>query len=193
MAFYSPGPGSASRLGKQIKLITRYLDTNGDGTGTKNAIADYSGAQEIFYIQPPAGDIYRIAKLLILVSGKKSSFDTDVYGSVPALTNGIGMRIQDDSGTIVDLTDGLTVKRNGQWGRLTHKTELYEGSHGSSNSYFRVECTFAKFGQFMRLVGNNNERLEITVNDDFTDSSSSDALVDHIFCVHGYEEYPAEE
>ena len=32
------------------KPFFRYLDTNGNGTGTENAIGNYSGAEEIFYI-----------------------------------------------------------------------------------------------------------------------------------------------
>jgi hypothetical protein len=190
MSNYQPGPGEG-RLGKQLKLISRHLDAAGNGTGNKNFVADYSGAQEIAYIQPPAGKIYRIARMLVLVSGRASSFKTDTYGSVPVLANGVQVRTQDDSGTIVDFTDGVPIDTNGCWGRLCFDSELYSDIAGT-DTYLRVRWTFDKSGQQIRLVGDNNERLEVLLNDDFTDAGGVDALSKHHFLVQGYEEDPAE-
>ena len=61
---------SISSTGTQKSLLARYLDTNGDGTGTKTAVGEYHDAgdgQEIFYIQPPAGTIYRISRMIPFV------------------------------------------------------------------------------------------------------------------------------
>ena len=190
MSTYQPGPGEG-RLGKQLKLISRHLDAAGNGTGNKNFVADYSGAQEIAYIQPPAGKIYRIARMLVLVSGKATNFNPDNYGSANPLTTGVQVRIQDNSGTIVDLTDGLPVKTNGCWGRVCFDAKIYENISSNLDNYLRVRWTFAASGQQIRLIGDNNERLEVILNDDFTVPASSPLSKQH-FVVQGFEEDPAE-
>jgi len=194
MSSYQPGPGE-SRLGKQLKIISRHLDTDGDGTGTKNAIGDYSATPEIFYIQPPAGEIYRITRMMVLIRGAKSTFYTDSYGSRTELSTGVEIRTQDDSGTIVNLTDNVPIKTNGNWGRFCYDSEVYAADQGNTNTYLRVRWTFEKSGQQIRLVGNNNERLEVVLNDNFSLASGggNNALVEHYFVVQGFEEDPAEE
>lgn len=180
----SSGPGS-SGYGIVPTPIYRHLDTNGDGSGTKNAIGDYSSTAEIFYIQPPAGQIFRLTRMMVLISGRAPSVKTDTYGSVPTLSNGVQTRVQDDSGTIIDLVDGLNVKTNGCWGRLCFDSELYT-STANTDSYVRVRWTFEKAGYPIRLVGDRNERLEVVLNDDFTDGGSADALALNYFHVQGY-------
>ena len=64
------------------KNISRFLDTNGNGTGTKNANGNYSGAAEIFYIQPPAGSRYQINRLIVEVEDAAGMIATE-YGSSP--------------------------------------------------------------------------------------------------------------
>lgn len=196
MSASQPGRGD-DRLGHQLKLISRHLDSNGDGTGNKNFIANYSAGgvdpvgQEIAFIQPPAGKIYRIARMLVLISGKDTNFKTDQYGSVDPLVTGVQIRIQDDSGTVNDLTDGLPIQTNGCWARVAYNSRFYGNVSSNLNDYLRVRWTFENAGQQIRLIGDRNERLEAVFSDDFTDPASS-PLVKHYFMVQGYEEDPAE-
>lgn len=190
MSASQPGPAEG-RLGHQLKILSRHLDDIGNGTGNKDFIADYSGAQEIAFIQPPAGKIYRISRLLVLVSGQANSFKTDNYGSIPELTNGIIVRTQDDSGTIVNFTDNIPIKTNGDWGGKCFDAEIYTAG-ATNDTYLRVRWTFAASGQQIRLIGDRNERFEICLNDDFTNGGGGSAITKQHFMVQGYEEDPAE-
>ncbi len=152
MSASQPGRGN-DRLGHQLKLISRHLDSNGDGTGNKNFIANYSAGgvdpvgQEIAFIQPPAGKIYRIARMLVLISGKDTNFKTDQYGSADPLVTGVQIRIQDDSGTVNDLTDGLPIQTNGCWARVAYDSRFYGNVSSNLNDYLRVRWTFENAGQ----------------------------------------------
>jgi hypothetical protein len=152
------GPGSTG-FGTIPTIFSKHLDTNGDGTGTKNAIGDYSATPEIFYIQPSSTEIIRVWRMMVLVSGPKGRFYTDSYGSRDMLTNGVQIRAQDDSGTLIDFTDDVTIKTNGEWGQFCYDAEVYAG----------------------------NERLEVVLNDDFSlNNGTSDPLVEQYFVVQGY-------
>ncbi len=183
----SGGP-SPSGYGPVPTPIYQHLDLNGDGSGIKNAIGDYSGTPAIFYFQPAAGTIARITRLIVLVRAPKNSFYTDSYGSVGELTNGVTVRVQDDSGTVVALTNGIPIKTNGNWGHFCFDAEVYPAEVGNNDTYLRVRWTFEKAGYPLRLVGDNNERLEIVLNDNFTGTGPSNALVEHYFHAQGYYE-----
>ena len=179
----SGGPGS-SGYGPVPTPLYRYLDTVGDGTGTKNAIGNYSASEEIFFIQPPANQIFRIVRMIILIGGKASQVKTDHYGSLSALTNGVVVRVQ-NNGTVIDLTDGIPIKTNSAWGGLCYDSEIYS-STSNTDTYNRVRWTFERAGYPIRLDGSLNQRLEVVLNDDFTHAGGTDALTSHYFMVQGY-------
>jgi hypothetical protein len=148
----------------------RFLDTNGDGTGTKSAIGDYSSGAEIFYIQPPAGTVYRIARMIVYIEDD-AVFNSDGYAAIaaPGLSTGIQVRVQDDSGTLNDMTDGLPVKQNMQWKRFCYDIKVSEfGAPPAGNESMAVRWTFNKAGPYIRLNGNKNERLEVVLNDNLS-------------------------
>ena len=165
--------------GSQKVHLARFLDTAGDGSGGKNATADFSAASAIFSIQPSAGVSYRITRLLIAI-GDGNGFNASGYGAGAALVTGIQVRVQDDSGTIVDLTDGVLVKSNEGWGHHCFDVSWKEFGVTPANEIVNVRWTFAKSGQQLRLVGSNNERLEVVLKDDLT------GLISHHFKVNGY-------
>lgn len=180
------GP-SVSGYGPVAEIFSRHLDTDGDGTGTKNAIGDYSSTPEIFYIQPAATQIFRVYRMLVLIRGPKAKFLTDNYGSRIQLTNGIIIRTQDDSGTLINLSDDVPIRTNGNWARMCFDSFIYEAGSGGTDTYLRVRWTFSQAGYPIRLNGANNERLEIVLNDDFTlNTSGSDPLVEHYYVAQGY-------
>ncbi len=166
-----------STTGPQKIRLDRFLDTNGDGSGANLVTGDYSSAEEIFYIQPSAGEAFRVARIIIYIEDT-GSFDSGSYGNGLALANGIQVRVQNDGGTIADMTAGLPVKTNTQWGRMCY--DIKTSNFGSGNEAMGVRWTFTAGGQFVRLDGDNNERLEVVVNDDFS------SLVDHSFLVQGF-------
>ena len=64
-----------------VTPLFRYLDTDGDGTGTKDASVDYSGSPETeLFIAPPSGKIYTINQMLISIVDT-GAFDAGDYGN----------------------------------------------------------------------------------------------------------------
>lgn len=170
--------------GSQQTLISQFLDTNGNGTGTINANGNYSGAADIFYIQPLSTDVYRISSLTIQIEDSLNSFDTNTYGGATALSNGITLRVVNDSQTVLDVAGGQTINDNAEWLSLAKESQLLQGQ--STGEVLRLFIDFDGYGQQIRLDGANNERLELTVNDDLT------GLLSHTFFVRGYKETVSE-
>jgi hypothetical protein len=156
--------------------LYRNLDTNGDGTGSKDATGDYSSTAAVFYIQPPTEKIYLIERMIVHVEDS-GSFDSGAYGNGITLTNGIVVRISDDSGVIVDLTDGMPILSNGSWVRQCYDVQVHP--FGSGNEHMGVRWTFRKAGQPLKLVGEKTQKLEIVLNDNFS------GLVGHQFQIQG--------
>jgi hypothetical protein len=179
---------SPSQDGGQNLILTRFLDTNGDGTGTKNANADYSGTGgDIFYIQPPAGTVYRLYRMIVHYEDTQGMTATE-YGNLgSALGVGIIVRVQDGSGTISNLTDGIPITTNADWSRFCYDAQLsvWVSSGAPTNDVAQVRWTFAKAGTTIRLDGDQSERLEVVLNDNFA------GLIDHYFHVQGYIEATA--
>ena len=62
MSASQPGPAEG-RLGHQLKILSRHLDDIGNGTGNKDFIADYSGAQHRTLASAQAGpDFHQYSK-----------------------------------------------------------------------------------------------------------------------------------
>jgi len=180
------GPGS-SGYGPVPTPLYRVLDTNGDGSGTDNANGDYSSSEEIFYIQPPAGQIFRLERMLIFMRMKKGDFNFDQYGKDQVLSTGISVRVQNDSETIIDLTNGIPIKRFGDWIRVCFDVDPAGGDINqdyNEDVMVGARWTFSKAGYPIRLVGDNNERLEVVLNDDFRTSTRE--IDEHYFMIQGY-------
>ncbi len=179
LSVVSASDQSAVNAKPPASLIRRFLDVDGDGTGVNDAIGDYSrmAEAEAFYIQPPAGTIYIIERMIVFVEDA-GTFDSGSYGNGITLATGVVVRIQNDSGTLHDLTAGIAIKTNPQWGQCCYDAVV--SKYGSGNESLSVRWTFAKGGYPLRLIGDNNERLEILLHDDFTD------LVQHTFKIEGY-------
>lgn len=165
--------------GADRNILTRFLDTDGDGGGTKNANSNYSGAAEIFYIQPGAGEIYEINRLIVTITDT-NGMQYEEYGNLgAALTNGITVRVQNDSGTLFDLTDGVPVKTNALWGAHCFDVEIKDA--GTGIDYCEARWSFIKSGVPIYLDGDDNQRLEVVLNDDLS------GLLSHYYKVDGYE------
>jgi hypothetical protein len=158
--------------------IIRFLDTNGNGTGTKNAIGDYSVTPVPFFIMPPAGRVYIVTQFIVQVSDA-GGFGQAVYASLAnPLTNGLLIAAYRGSTLVLDLTDGIPVQYNDQFWHLSPRTELVAFAGGVNS----LVCTFdsTDFGTAFSLNGSQGDKLQVTCRDNFT------ALVDQTFIVHGY-------
>lgn len=178
------GQPTGSGYGPVPTPLYKFLTMDGDGA-TKNANGDYSAqglGEKCFFIQPPAGQIYRITRMMVLVRDGRANFRPDHYGELPELANGIQVKVTGgiNQDVLVDLTDGLPVKTNGNWGKVCYDSEIYPSEQGTDDSYLKVRWTFERAGYPIRLVGDNSERLGVFLSDDLSD------LVEHHFHIQGY-------
>lgn len=156
----------------------RFLDTNGDGTGTKNATGNYASAADDFYLQHPANAVTKcyLHRMIIHIADSANP-SADVYGNLAAaLTNGIQFLVLDANGdTFRDLTDGEPVKSNAEYGKFCFDVEL--DSFGSGADFIQIRWTFEKAGLPIQL--SPGWSFVARVNDDLT------GLIDHYFNLQG--------
>ncbi len=156
-------------------IFSRFLDTNGDGTGTKNAVGNYSSTATPFYIQPAANQTFYLARMLITVRDS-GAFDAEEYGNGIALTNGITVTIHhDEHGELYDLTDGEPIKSNTDWGTRCYDVDVK--TWGTGDEVLLGRWTFEKAGE--PLVLNAPRSLRVNLNDNLS------GLVGHYFVVQG--------
>ncbi len=169
-------------------ILSRMLDTVGDGSGTKIATANYASATE-FKIAPPADKAYAITRLLVHVADT-GNLDPDAYGVGITLTNGIKVEVRDGSGLVYSLTDtDLPVKKNADWGSYSFDTAaLNYGAAGPTIEHYHVRWSFFKsdepnspFGETSNIIlfGTDDTYFAVTLEDNFT------GLDYHTFCVQG--------
>ena len=158
------------------RYVYRYLDTVGDGTGTKNANGNYSSTAQDFRINAPTQGMYCLERMIVHIRDA-ANMSADEYGNLnSALTNGVTVAVYNDDTLDCDLVDGLPIKANADWGRVCYDSEPL--SYGSGDDFIRVRWTFAKAGQPIYLFDDWNLRVEL--NDSFT------GLVEHYFMVQGF-------
>ena len=123
--------------GKERTKIMQFLDTLGDGSGTKTISADYSSTPGVFKIRPARlsdaipSEVYRIQALRLVI--EDTGIAADKYGGLAALTNGLQLRVMNSAGVKQDLLGGLTIKRHSDWARLG---EVRETTTGTANFVF---------------------------------------------------------
>lgn len=162
-----------STVGNQIARVNvplfRYLDTVGNGSGTKNATGDYSGAAERFLIAPALDEIF-LVEHLILVLEAEATLDNSSFGRfVLPLTNGIFFRVRDLNDTVVtDLTDGVPVKTTFDFAKYGIDARYH--AFGEANDQWVVKWDLVDSGQPLILDGRADYRhnLNMELNDDFS-------------------------
>lgn len=158
------------------EAIYRFLDTNGDGTGTQNAIGDYSVTPEEFYFQPELDtDVHR---LIIHMEDTTGANAVD-YGNITGgLTNGYTLRVLDTAqAEVTDLCDNTVIQTNAGIGRFCYDVDLK--TWGAGNEFIQARWTFARAGHPLFIAA--GYRLSITFNDDLT------GLIEHFFMIQGYQ------
>lgn len=157
--------------------LIRFLDTNGDGTGVKNAIGNYAVTAEEFFIQPPAGVVYVITEFLIHLADA-ANFSVTGFGSRTALTNGIIMQTKRGAMVVLDLNDGIIPLTNPQLLHLSHRAQILDFPGGGNS--MTISFSVLDFQVPLILDGAMDDALVVTLHDDF---STQD---DFHFIVHGY-------
>lgn len=165
-------------FGRVDKEIYRFLDTVGDGSGTKNANGNYSnsGGQNFLYVasDPVPSVLWR---LIVNIRDGGGGFSADGYGGLAALSNGITISVRDSGGgVLLNITDDVPIQSNGDWARFCFDTGVDD--FGSGDDFLKVRWTFANSGR--PLILNPGERFVVNLADDLT------GLTSHYFNLQGF-------
>lgn len=161
------------------KELYRFLDTNGDGSGSINGAVDGSVTPVTLKIKPGVGEGYHIYRMIIHIRSGRVGFDADSYGNLNALTNGIEINIHNsaDDSVMVRLCGGFHVRNNAQWGRLCYDVIADDFGFGFGDRFVTVRWTFSKSGQPLKL--SEDEYLAVTISDNLSN------LTEHSFMAQG--------
>lgn len=158
------------------RLLYRFLDTNGDGTGETNAIGDYSSTAQIFKCVAQDDAEYTEVHRLIVSVEDSGAFDAGAYGNNIALTNGISVFHINSDGYRNEFTNSKPILKNADWAHYCYDVNLV--GFGTGNDTLAVRWTFTKAGK--PLILNKGEVFGVQLNDDFT------GLEQHLFHIQGY-------
>ncbi len=155
--------------------IFRLLDTVGNGTGTTDAIGDYSSTPQSFRISDSTGwgEIHRI----IIMLQDSGSFDMELYGNGLALTNGVRVFLKNGSDEVIQEYTAFPILSNADW--MGHCYDYAHSDIGQGDEVGSIRWTFSKAGQPVIVKFDQGEYLEVYLNDDFT------GLTHHRFTVQG--------
>ncbi len=154
--------------------FSRFLDTVGDGSGTKDANGDFSGAAQDFLITPNNSQYFSIHRLIVEITDA-GPIDAGRYGNNIILTNGITLLLLEGATIITDFTDGMPVFTNATWAKFCY--DVLNTDFGAGDNYVQAHWTFTRGGAPLRLPSGRS--LALRLNDDFT------GLISHTFLVQG--------
>lgn len=161
----------------QVRLedfIAQMLDDDGDGTGETNASANYSSAEEIFFFKPTRHAL--IARMIVHVRDG-GAWRAERYGSIGTLSTGVGVRVSNDDGVVINLDGGERIKSNAAWGHVCYDIRIE--TIGPGETFMSVRWTFEKSGIPLALDPDRGEKLEVTLNDNLSQ------LSEHHFMIQG--------
>lgn len=157
-------------------MISQFLDSLGTGLGVVNIVADFSGASTDFWIEPPAGEVWHINRLMAKIQGS-GTFRPEWYGPTAALTNGIQI-IHQRNGIENNLTGQLPIRNAGEFAAYLFDLKLHD--FGSGDKFITTRWSFSESGVILRLDGDTNDKLIVRVNDNLT------TLSGHKFIAQGH-------
>ena len=162
------------------EAVYRFLDTNGDGTGSIDAAVNGASTNQRFWISPPLGGgvVFALERVIVFLSDS-GSLDSGLYGNGINLGVGQGLLLQKTSrdGTTVlnDLMAGQEIRTNLDWTKYAYDKSPF--SYGSGEEGYAVRWTFSKAGQSLYI--HDDEALSLFVRGNLS------GLNNHTFHVQG--------
>jgi hypothetical protein len=157
--------------------LYRFLDTVGDGTGTKTANADYSVTAAKFRIKAPVNKHYVLYTMTVHIEDNAALTLLGYGASVGPLSNGIDVYIADaNENDIFNLTDDVKIKSNPQWMRVAGLGVIH--NYGGASEHLTLSWDFERSGS--ALVLRPSQSLVVALNDDFSH------LTGHTFFINGH-------
>lgn len=145
-------------------LISRFLDTVGDGTGVK----DIGAAADTYFIKPPSSRNYIIDEIVVILVDNGPLTPT-TFGAAAALATGCLFRITEKPGASAatvkrDLLDGLVIKNNTDLA-IIGECDRWSDILGSS---IITRCNLRTKGTPITLYGDRGDALEFVTQDDLS-------------------------
>lgn len=162
-----------------FKLLSRFADETGDGTGNINATGNYAGDPTQFRLVAAPGEYFDIHRCIISVQSAAIT-NADVYADAGLLSVGISMYVSDHLGeiqyTLIDPQHPVTTI--GHWAHYCYDLNIWAGLAGG-NDHAACRWSFNKFGPHgIELLPGWS--FNILVEDDLTD------LVEHHILAQGH-------
>lgn len=151
----------------------RFLDSVGNGSGTKDLNGNYSVTPQSFKMIVPAGVTYVVNQFTVHI-GDNGTFSVDQFGSMAALANGCLMNMQ-INGIVYSLLDNTAIKNNGNFFHFSAATDLIVAFSGTGN-LLQSTFTGADFGCVAMLNGDLGDYLEIIIQDNLTGLTNFHAI-----------------
>lgn len=144
----------------------RFLDTIGDGSGTKDVSENYLATSEVFYFtHPSTAPTQCFIERMLIHYRTTANISAAQYGHGSELVNGISVKHLDaDLNVLDDLTDDDPVTTNASWGQFCYDIFLTE--FGQGHEFFNARWTFGRSGEPLELKP--GESLALFANDDFS-------------------------
>lgn len=161
--------------------LIRFLDVNGDGSGSKEANVDGSSTPVYFKLNAPTQGAFAIERLVVQIRDNGGAINGADYGNLASgLTNGVvlGFWRESDNALLKDYTDGLPVKNNADWGRPSYDVQRL--AWGGGDEFLLVRWTFSRMGTTPLLRAGSGLYFGVKIQDNLED------LEAHTFCVEGY-------
>lgn len=151
----------------QQALIYQSLTLDGASPVTatnRNMNVDGSVTPKRFKIQPPAGQIWQLTRLMFVMRDT-GSFDSGGWGNRTApLDDGVSVGLT-INGAEYDLTP---VRWTSHVDLAGVAFDVNHQNYGAGDEYLSMRLTFSKAGQNLRLVGDDGDNFWMQVNDDLT-------------------------
>lgn len=148
--------------------LYRFLDANGDGTGSKDMSVDGSTTPVKFRSTPQGSEVWHIERALIRVADNTAALEPQDFGAISgSLTNGCQFCIERDGVAILDFMDGLYIKNNSDWSRLAHDNgDPFPGA--GTISALSCRFSFFKAGQPMLIRASLKDSIVMIIRDDLS-------------------------
>ena len=164
-----------SRYTRIEEFATQYMYQEGS-TANKNANINAAGAVVNWVFAPATGTAFIVRRIIIYGLGS-ANVSNENYIDLTALTNGYLITLNDGTGLISDITDGVPVKSNDGIARLCF--DAHQNLFGANNKSVVGRYTLSNdTGDDGVLIdGTKGQKLVIPLNDNFS------TLTEHYFRV----------
>lgn len=161
-----------------MKNLFKALSSNGDGTGTVNAIGDYSVTPLNLKYTGEIDKVGLINRMIVqIVDG--NGFSVSNYGALPALTNGVVVSVKDANDNVINSLTAYPVLSNGDWGAQCYDAQYQ--SYGVGDDTLLVRWTFGNSGKPLEIDFRKGEYLDVELNDNFTGLTLHRFKIDGVF------------